>query len=115
TNPKRVLDWRKDLQTSDTDENGDRLRPHIVWFGEAVPLMEEAARITAAADVLVVIGTSLSVYPAAGLIFQAPEGIPIYYVDPRPASIPRSGLELEVIPMSAVKGMEVVLERLKIL
>src|SRR5690606_14108878 len=63
TSPSRVLDWRKDLQTSDADENGDLVRPHIVWFGEAVPLMEEAARIIAAADVLVVIGSSLSVYP----------------------------------------------------
>lgn len=115
SNPQRVLEWRKDLQTADVDENGDRLRPHIVWFGEAVPLMEEAARITAQAEVLIVIGTSLSVYPAAGLLYEARPGIPVYYIDPKPATIPRSGLKLEIIPMSAVKGMETAFGLLKIL
>jgi len=71
-----------ELKEGDLCEKGSQLRPHIVWFGEAVPNLEEAARITQTADILLVVGTSLGVYPAAGLIHYAPRGIPVYYVDP---------------------------------
>ena len=67
-------------------KRGDRMRPHIVFFQEPVPMIEEAARIVATADIFVVIGTSLVVYPAAGLLQCVRPGIPIYYIDPRPAS-----------------------------
>lgn len=63
---------------------GSQLRPHIVWFGEEVPLMAEAAKLIAQADILIVVGTSLQVYPAAGLIHLAPQHCSIHVVDPQP-------------------------------
>ena len=60
-----ILDWSKDLNLGDVDKNGNQLRPHIVWFGEQVPELENAIAITKQADVFVIIGTSLQVYPAA--------------------------------------------------
>ncbi len=71
-----------ELNLGNLSPKGHQLRPHIVWFGEAVPAMTEAEEITATADVLVVVGTSLNVYPAAGLLHSAPRGTPIYVVDP---------------------------------
>ncbi|CAG4998244.1 NAD-dependent protein deacylase sirtuin-5, mitochondrial [Dyadobacter sp. CECT 9275] len=71
-----------ELKTGDLCELGSQLRPHIVWFGEGVPLMDEAIDITAGADIFLVIGTSLAVYPAAGLVHYVDAGKPIYIVDP---------------------------------
>lgn len=73
-----------DVHLGDTCERGAQLRPHIVWFGEAVPMIEPAAKIVATADALLIIGTSLQVYPAAGLMVYAPAGIPVFYIDPNP-------------------------------
>ena len=73
----------KDVNLGDTDSRGVQLRPHIVWFGEAVPMIEPAAKAVAAADILLIIGTSLNVYPAAGLFRYARYGIPIYLIDPQ--------------------------------
>ena len=70
------------IEIGDLCEKGFQLRPHIVWFGEAVPLIEDAADLTQQADILLVIGTSLAVYPAAGLIHYVRPGCPIYLVDP---------------------------------
>jgi len=70
------------LNLGDKCPNGHQLRPHIVWFGEDVPAMVEAEEITSRADVLVVVGTSLNVYPAAGLLHRAPHGVPVFVVDP---------------------------------
>ena len=80
----------KGLVTSvDTlDPYGDHVRPHIVFFGEAVPNMEVAAQLAHDADIFVVIGTSLVVYPAAALIQYVKRGVPIYYIDPKPAAVP---------------------------
>ena len=80
----------KGLVTSvDTlDPYGDHVRPHIVFFGEAVPNMEAAAQLAHDADIFVVIGTSLVVYPAAALIQYVKRGAPIYYIDPKPAAVP---------------------------
>lgn len=79
-----------DLSTTNFESHiGDKctksfhLRPHIVWFGEAVPEMEKAIQMAKTAEIFVVIGTSLQVYPAAGLIHYAPAGIPLYYIDPQ--------------------------------
>ncbi len=80
--PTLVYDWEDDLNNGDMCEKGYQLRPHIVWFGEAVPTIEKAAQITSKADILIIIGTSLAVYPAAGLIHYAQENIPKYLVDP---------------------------------
>ncbi|WP_138429037.1 SIR2 family NAD-dependent protein deacylase [Fodinibius saliphilus] len=70
------------IELGDTAEDGAQLRPHVVWFGEPVPNMRKASTIVPNADILIVIGTSLVVYPAAGLIDLAPPGIPKYVVDP---------------------------------
>lgn len=70
------------LNPGDKCEKGSQLRPHVVWFGEPVPMMQEAVRITSKADICMVIGTSLNVYPAAGLIHYVPRGNPIYLIDP---------------------------------
>lgn len=71
-----------ELKKGDLCEKGSQLRPHIVWFGEAVPAISKAAEIVGEADILMIIGTSLAVYPAAGLIDFAKANIPIYYIDP---------------------------------
>ena len=72
-----------ELKKGDLCEKGSQLRPHIVWFGEAVPNISIGASIVRKADILLVVGTSLAVYPAAGLIDYAPSNIPIYYIDPK--------------------------------
>jgi len=71
-----------ELNWGDTCERGSQLRPHIVWFGEMVPMMEVASREVSGADIFIVVGTSLQVYPAAGLLYDVPQGKPIYIVDP---------------------------------
>lgn len=95
----------KDINPGDLCEKGSQLRPHIVWFGEAVPAMDEAVRITAEADIFVVIGSSLNVYPAAGLIEYAPQDIPVFLIDPNEVYVP-SRLKVEVIRENASKGIE---------
>ena len=111
-NEDYILDWKGDLVIGDVDKNGNQLRPHIVWFGEMVPALEEAVNITEQADYVVVIGTSLQVYPAASLMHYANPNVPVFYIDPRPASI--SGLQnpLEVIPMNATDGVPFLREKL---
>lgn len=82
-----VYPWTEDLQLGDTCEKGFQLRPHIVWFGEEVPLLHHASQLVASSDICIVIGTSLQVYPAAGLMHFAPDKAQIIYVDPHPAAI----------------------------
>ncbi|MCL1665239.1 NAD-dependent deacylase [Elizabethkingia ursingii] len=77
-----IIPWKNDLNLGDLDENGIQLRPHIVWFGEMVPEMENAATIASTADILLVIGTSLQVYPAASLLHYVPAGCEIFVIDP---------------------------------
>ena len=72
-------------------EKGSRLRPHIVWFGEAVPAIYEASDIVSRADILVIVGTSMNVYPAAGLIDYAPSHCPIYIIDPNEVNMSSYG------------------------
>lgn len=79
---------------------GSQLRPHIVWFGEEVPLMPDAAALIARADRVLVVGTSLNVYPAAGLIQYAPPGATMVLVDPKPVSVRRPGLRAIQAPAS---------------
>lgn len=107
-----VLDWKDDLFPTDVDDNGFQLRPHIVWFGEDVPALEEAVKITLEADFFVVIGTSLQVYPAAGLIDYVDSNVPIFYIDPKPISIPNLRNPLEVFANVASEGMRLLKERL---
>ncbi|WP_242119334.1 SIR2 family NAD-dependent protein deacylase [Aestuariivivens sediminicola] len=79
-----ILEWKTDLFLGDTCKNGYQLRPHVVWFGEDVPMMKNAIEISQTADILIIIGTSMKVYPAAGLIHYIPENTPIYFIDPNP-------------------------------
>ena len=83
-NENHVLDWSEDLNLGDVDKDGNQLRPHIVWFGEHVPEIEKAIELTKQADLLVIIGTSMQVYPAAGLINYISNNTPIYVIDPNP-------------------------------
>jgi NAD-dependent deacetylase len=78
----------KPINPGDTCEKGFQLRPDIVWFGEAVPAIEEAASIAALADIFVVIGTSMVVYPAAGLIDYVPKSTPVFFIDPNDVTVP---------------------------
>lgn len=71
-----------EIKKGDNCAQGSQLRPHIVWFGEAVPMMDVALDITDQADILIVVGTSLNVYPAAGLVYAVRAGVPVYVVDP---------------------------------
>lgn len=79
---KFVCRWENDITLNDKCENGSQLRPFIVWFGEEVPLIHKAAALVAQADILLVIGTSLLVYPAANLIYEAPKSAAKFIIDP---------------------------------
>jgi NAD-dependent deacetylase len=105
-NNQIILDWKTDLFIGDVDKFGNQLRPHIVWFGEEVPAMDNALEIVEKADILIVIGTSLQVYPAAGLINYVRQNIPVYYIDPKPATIYDLPNPLEIIALSATEGMK---------
>ncbi len=111
-NEKNIIHWKTDLNLGDCDEKGNQLRPHIVWFGEAVPLIEKAIEIVETADILVIIGTSLQVYPAAGLMNYVNQNVPVYYIDPKPATIYDLPNKLKVLPLSAVEGMKIVKDEL---
>lgn len=88
----------------DKAPNGSQLRPHIVFFGEAVPKIETAIDLVSKADILLIVGSSLQVYPAAGLYRYAPHGCPIYVIDPKP--VPISDPRVTFIQDVATKGME---------
>ena len=106
-----VYDIRGDINIGDTAEDGAQLRPHIVWFEEPVPLIEEAAKITRTADIFVVIGTSLVVYPAAGLVNYAPVDCPKFIIDKK---VPYSSLyNLTVIKKPASEGVKELRDKLK--
>ena len=107
-----VYPWKKDLFLGDLCEKNHQLRPHVVWFGEAVTMMEPAIKEVMLADYLLIVGTSMTVYPAASLMQYAPSHCPVFYVDPRPniGHSLRSGLE--IISENATTGVPIALERL---
>ncbi len=104
-----------DISEGDVAEDGAQYRPDIVWFGEAVPKMAEAIPIVNSADIFVVIGTSLLVYPAAGLINYTRQGIPIFVIDRKLPDMPAipSLTTIEKPATSGIKELETLLERLK--
>lgn len=110
-NENLVLDWKQDINPGDFCEFNYQLRPHVVWFGEAVPMFEKAMEIVAEAEILMIIGTSMQVYPAAGLVDFAPEGIPIYFIDPKP-NIQKKG-NLHIIAEKASIGVPKLVKELK--
>jgi len=100
-----IVHWAKDMLQGDLCQKGHQMRPHIVWFGEAVPLMDKAIEITKKADILIIIGTSMQVYPAAGLIDFVRYDIPIYFIDPKPSISEHSRENLSILIASAALGV----------
>ena len=112
-NPKLIYDlegWQ--LNMGDMCEMGSQLRPHIVWFGEDVPMMETAIDITQQADIFVVEGTSLVVYPAAGLLYYVRPCIPIFVIDPKTPEISGNTKYVTFIQEKASVGMQILKEKL---
>ncbi len=112
-NEQYIQEWKDDLNLGDLCPDGSQLRPHIVWFGEAVPMLNKAIEIVQKAAVFVVIGTSLQVYPAAGLLNYVPDGIPIYLIDPKPAVHATAFPNLHIIQDTATRGVSRLVSELK--
>lgn len=113
-NESLVYDWKKDLVLGDKGKDGAQLRPHIVWFGEMVPMLEQAVHLTSIAEVVLIIGTSMQVYPAASLVGYAPPFAPVYYIDPKPAvsnELNRSK-NLTVLAEKATVGVKSIVDQL---
>ena len=112
-NPELVYEMKSwELKTGDLCELGSQLRPHIVWFGEEVPMMEMAVEITEEADIFVVVGTSLAVYPAAGLVHYVDNYKPVFLIDPAKPEI-RLKSNMTFIQEKATVGMGILTQALK--
>ncbi|WBL20904.1 SIR2 family NAD-dependent protein deacylase [Zunongwangia sp. HRR-M8] len=98
-----LLDWKGDLNIGDFCEHNFQLRPHVVWFGEAVPMMEKAIQKVSHADIIAIIGTSMQVYPAAGLVDFAQPKTPVYFIDPKPSI--QENNHLTIFAEKAVTGV----------
>lgn len=109
-NDQLVVYWKNDILSGDLCELGSQLRPHIVWFGEAVPLLERAAFLVSEADYILVIGTSMQVYPAASLIHYVKTNAHTYFIDPKPAI--DSSKKITVYPLKATEGVPQVVNTL---
>ncbi len=113
--PHLILDWSDDLVIGDYGEDGHQLRPHIVWFGEQVPMMDSAIAEVRDADIVIIIGTSMQVYPAAGLVAYARDIAEIYYIDPRPHVSPKlAARNLNIITEVATTGLKKLVDALMI-
>ena len=113
TNPvkPKFYEYNADLKVGDKGEDGFQLRPHIVWFGEDVPMIQPAASIVSTADILIIVGTSLVVYPAANLVNYVPYNTPIYVVDKKIPSLPKLK-NLTAIEKPATIGMQDLMKHL---
>ncbi|MDT0554722.1 SIR2 family NAD-dependent protein deacylase [Patiriisocius hiemis] len=105
-----VMDWRNDLVLGDFCEHNSQLRPHIVWFGEAVPMLDVAIQYVEEADIIVIVGTSMQVYPAASLIQYASPSAKAYFVDPNPSIA--SSKQIKVIAEKATIGVPRVIQEI---
>jgi len=103
---------KEDVVLGDLCENGHQLRPHIVWFGEQVPLLDKAIEITEKADILIIIGTSMQVYPAASLINFVSTDTPIHFIDPKPSVNASQYNKLSIIEDTAAKGVPILVSYL---
>lgn len=110
-NEKDIVSWTKDLIIGDYNSAGEQLRPYIVWFGEAVPMIDSAMTICQSATDLIIVGTSMQVYPAAGLMHYIPDGTPIYFIDPNPNI--KNSKYLTVIEKPATLGVKEAIEMIK--
>lgn len=100
-----------EIHLGDRCEKGSQLRPHVVWFGESVPEIPNACKIMSSADIVLIIGTSLNVYPAAGVLHYAPEHAEVYLIDPAEISS-YDRLEVNIIRGTASKQVPIVVENL---
>jgi len=110
-----VYDWKKDLNEQDTAEDGGQLRPHIVWFGEAVPMIPAAIEEMSQTDLCIVVGTSMQVYPAASLTSYLPTSTKIIYIDPNPQlnyELNNAGDRLQIIREKATIGLPELVKQL---
>ncbi len=110
-----IYEWPGDLGPENVASDGSSLRPHIVWFGEAVPELESAVHAIMGADIIIIIGTSMQVYPAASLTSYAPQDATIYYIDPKPTINHELSLQadrLNIIQGTAVEKVKEVVELL---
>lgn len=112
-NERLIYDWKTDIFEGTTNDKNHQLRPHIVWFGEAVPEIENAVKIIEKADIVVIVGTSLQVYPAAGLIDYADKAQHFFYIDLKPAETSYFRKKIKVIAKKASEGMMELQELLK--
>ena len=106
-----VLEWKKDLIIGDKCKDGYQLRPHIVWFGEEVPEMNTAIKIVQKAEILIIIGTSMQVYPAASLLQFASPSVKIFFIDPKPAV--NSTERIKIYAEKATTGVAKAIEFIK--
>jgi len=104
-NENLVYNWKKTLNIGDVCEENHQLRPHIVWFGEEVPMLDKAIVITSKADILIIIGTSMQVYPAASLIHFIKPKTPVYFIDPKPVIQENQFPNLTIISEKASTGV----------
>jgi len=111
-NETLVYDWEEDLVLGDLCEEKSQLRPHIVWFGEEVPMIDKAVALVEKADYLIVIGASMQVYPAAGLVNYVKPNTPIYVIDPRPTFGEADFDNLTIFKSGAGEGTEKLLNSL---
>jgi NAD-dependent deacetylase len=113
-NENLITDCEGDINIGDKAADGAQLRPHIVWFGEGVPMLGLAANCVHDADVILVVGSSMQVYPAAGLVGYARANVPVYYIDKKPAINHELSTRknLEVLAMSATEGVRKVVDLL---
>ena len=111
---KLVYSCTSDINIGDTCEKNKQLRPHIVWFGEAVPMLEKAIDIVAASDILIIIGTSMQVYPAASLVNYIMHNTPIYFIDPNPTINEKNYNNLTIIDKKATEGTKELLRFLEV-
>lgn len=114
-NPKYIKELKPEeyeVKIGDLAGDGSQLRPYIVWFGEAVPMIEKAMECVNQADIFVIIGTSMNVYPAAGLLHYVPNDAHIFLIDPNEVSV-QSSRRIEVIRKGASEGVAELLTRLR--
>jgi len=107
-----IYPCKDDIKMGDRCEKNSQLRPHIVWFGEAVPMMEKAMMVVDQADILMIVGTSMQVYPAAGLVHYARHSTPVYFIDPNPSVSENDYPNLKIIPEKATVGIPIVISLL---
>ena len=106
-NSNDIMEWKMDLNLGDVCQRNSQLRPHIVWFGEEVPMLEKAIELTEKADILVIIGTSMQVYPAASLVHFIQPKTPIYFIDPSPKISASQFSNLKIINELASSGTNI--------